>query len=183
MSTSTAPVVSTWNIDPAHSVVEFKVKHMMISNVKGKFTGISGVLSLDESDITKSHGSASVEVATINTSDEQRDTHVKSAEFFDVEKFPTISLKSTKVTRKSEDTLLVNADLTIRDITHNVEFLVEGPSAPGKDPWGNTRIGLEATAKISRKEFGLVWNVTLETGGVLVSDEVSLTLDVELIKA
>ncbi len=183
MSTTTSPTVSTWNIDPAHSVVEFKVKHMMISNVKGRFTKVSGVLSLDEGDVTKSKVEASIEVASVDTRDEQRDTHLKSAEFFDVEKFPTMSLKSTGVSRNADGDLVVEGDLTIHGVTHSAKFLVAEPPPAGKDPWGNMRIGVEATTKISRKDYGLVWNVALETGGVLVSDEVTITLDLEFIKA
>jgi polyisoprenoid-binding protein YceI len=180
---STATAVSTWNIDPAHSVAEFKVKHMMISNVKGAFPKVSGVLTFDESDLSKSSVQASIDVASIVTRDEQRDGHLKSADFFDVEKYPTMTFKSTKVTATGAGEGTVEGDLTIRDVTKKVVFAVEGPTAPGKDPWGNTRIGVSATTKISRKDFGLVWNAALETGGVLVGDEVTITLDVQFVKA
>jgi polyisoprenoid-binding protein YceI len=185
MSTLATPrtAVSTWNIDPVHSVAEFKVKHMMISHVKGQFTVVKGVLALDEADLTNSRIEASVDAASIHTRDEQRDAHLKSADFFDVEKFPTLSFKSTKVTRVADGDLAVAGDLTIHGVTRNVVFTVEGPTAPGKDPWGNTRIGLSATTKINRKDFGLTWNSPLETGGILVGDEVTITLDVQLIKA
>jgi len=185
MSTLATPrtAVSTWNIDPVHSVAEFKVKHMMISHVKGQFTVVKGVLALDEADLTNSRIEASVDAASIHTRDEQRDAHLKSADFFDVEKFPTLSFKSTKVTRVADGELAVAGDLTIHGVTRNVVFSVEGPTAPGKDPWGNTRIGLSATTKINRKDFGLTWNSPLETGGILVGDEVTLTLDVQFIKA
>jgi polyisoprenoid-binding protein YceI len=180
---TTASTVSTWNIDPVHSVAEFKVKHMMISNVKGQFTGIKGVLALDESDLTRSRLEATVEAASVNTREAQRDTHLKSADFFDVEKFPTLSLKSTRVSRVSNGELAVAGDLTIHGVTRNVVFNVEGPTAPGKDPWGNTRVGLSATTKINRKDFGLTWNAALETGGILVGDDVTITLDVQFVKA
>jgi polyisoprenoid-binding protein YceI len=180
---STATAVSTWNIDPAHSVAEFKVKHMMISNVKGAFPKVSGVLTFDESDLSKSSVQASIDVASIVTRDEQRDGHLKSADFFDVEKYPTMTFKSTKVTATGAGEGTVEGDLTIRDVTKKVVFAVEGPTEPGKDPWGNTRIGVSATTKISRKDFGLVWNAALETGGVLVGDEVTITLDVQFVKA
>ena len=185
MSTLATPqaAVSTWNIDPVHSVAEFKVKHMMISNVKGQFTRIKGVLSLDETELTKSRVEASIDAASINTRDEQRDGHLKSADFFDVEKFPTLSFKSTKITRVADGELAVAGELTIHGAARNVVFTVEGPTAPGKDPWGNTRIGLSATTKINRKDFGLTWNTSLETGGILVGDEVTITLDVQFIKA
>lgn len=180
---STATAVSTWNIDPAHSVAEFKVKHMMISNVKGSFPKVSGVLTFDESDLSKSSVEASIDVASIVTRDEQRDGHLKSADFFDVEKYPTMTFKSTKVTPTGAGEGKVEGDLTIRDVTKKVVFAVEGPTEPGKDPWGNTRIGVSATTKISRKDFGLTWNAALETGGVLVGDEVTITLDVQFVKA
>jgi polyisoprenoid-binding protein YceI len=185
MSTQATPqtVSTTWNIDPVHSVAEFKVKHMMISNVKGQFATVKGVLSLNEADLTKSHVEADIEVASINTRDAQRDTHLKSEDFFHAEKFPTLSFKSTRITRKGDGELAVTGDLTIRGVTHNVVFAVEGPTAPAKDPWGNTRLGLSATTKINRKDFGLTWNATLEAGSILVGDDVTITLDVQFVKA
>jgi len=174
---------TTWNIDPAHSAAEFKVKHMMISNVKGKFTELSGVLSLDEADVTKSAIEASIPINTISTGDEQRDGHLKSADFFDAEKFPTMTFKSAKVTSASGGEFTVTGDLALHGVTKPVTFDVEGLSRPAKDPWGNLRIGLSATVKINRKDFGLIWNSALETGGVLVGEDISITLDVEFIKA
>lgn len=180
---ATETTVTTWNIDPVHSVAEFKVKHMMISNVKGQFTGVSGSLSLNEEDVTKSTIEAIIDAATINTREEQRDAHLKSTDFFDVEKFPTLGFKSTSVKHAGDDELKVTGDLTIHGVTRSVEFVVEGPTAPGKDPWGNTRIGVSATTKINRKDYGLTWNAGLETGGILVGDEVTITLDVQFVKA
>jgi polyisoprenoid-binding protein YceI len=183
MTTDTAaPATTTWNIDPAHSAAEFKVKHMMISNVKGSFSGLSGVLTEHATDSTLSYVAASVPVATISTGDAQRDGHLKSADFFDAEKYPTLEFKSTKVDLKAGE-YEVTGDLTIHGVTKPVTFAVDGPSAPGKDPWGNTRIGLSATAKINRKDYGLAWNAALETGGFLVGEDISITLDVEFIKA
>jgi len=175
--------VSTWNIDPVHSVAEFKVKHMMISNVKGQFTSVSGLLALDEDDLANSSVEASIEAASINTRDAQRDAHLKSPDFFDVEKFPTLSFKSSRVQRTGDGELAVKGDLTIHGVTRPVAFAVEGPTTAAKDPWGNTRVGLSATTKINRKDFGLTWNAALETGGILVGDEVTITLDVEFVKA
>jgi polyisoprenoid-binding protein YceI len=179
----TTATTTTWNIDPVHSVAELKVKHMMISNVKGQFTKLGGVLALDEKDLTNSRVEASIDAASINTRDAQRDTHLKSADFFDVEKFPALFFKSTHIDRAAEGELAVAGDLTIRGVTRNVVFAVEGPTPPAKDPWGNTRVGLSATTKINRRDFGLTWNAALETGGILVGDEVTITLDVQFVKA
>ncbi|MGB9337201.1 MAG: YceI family protein [Candidatus Acidiferrales bacterium] len=185
MSTVAAPqtATSTWNIDPVHSVAEFKVKHMMISNVKGQFTDLQGVLTHDENDVTKSRVETSIDATSITTRDAQRDAHLKSADFLDVEKFPTLSFKSTRISRTGDGELAVAGDLTIHGVTKNVVFNVEGPTPPAKDPWGNTRLGASATTKINRKDFGLTWNAALETGGILVGDEVTITLDVQFIKA
>ncbi len=185
MSTLATPqtATTTWNIDPVHSVAEFKVKHMMISNVKGQFTSVKGLLALDEADPANSHVEASVEAASINTREAQRDAHLKSADFFDVEKFPELTFQSTRISRVGDGELAVAGNLTIHGVTRNVVFNVEGPTAPGKDPWGNIRLGLSATTKINRKDFGLTWNAALETGGILVGDEVTITLDVQFVKA
>ncbi len=186
MSTTTnalKPSVSTWNLDAAHSVAEFKVKHMMISHVKGHFTGVSGVLTVDESDITKSHLAATIDATTISTGDAQRDAHLKSADFFDVEKYPTLKFESTGIARKGEDELAVRGNLTIHGVTKEVTLKVEGPTAEAKDPWGNTRIGASAVTKINRKDFGLTWNAALETGGILVGEEITIMLEVQFIKA
>jgi polyisoprenoid-binding protein YceI len=186
MSTVATPevtAISTWNIDPVHSHAEFKVRHMMISNVKGEFKGIKGALKLNDADVTQSAVDVSIDVATIDTRDAQRDGHLKTADFFDVEKFPTLTFKSTRVVKGKNGEVKVNGDLTIHGVTRNVELEVEGPSEPMKDPWGNTRIGLSATTRINRKDFGLTWNAALETGGILVGEEVNITLDVQFIKA
>jgi len=174
---------STWNLDPIHSHAEFKVRHLMISNVKGSFPKVAGVLALDEADPAKSSVEATIEVASIETRDAQRDGHLKSADFFDVEKFPTMTFKSTKVTVEGAGAGMVEGELTIRDVTKTVVFDVEGPTPATKDPWGNLRVGVEATTKISRKEFGLTWSAPLEAGGVMIGDEVTITLEVEFVKA
>jgi polyisoprenoid-binding protein YceI len=185
VSTLTTPTaaVSTWKIDPVHSHAEFKVKHMMISNVKGHFKDLAETLLLDETDVTRSKIDASVEVASVDTRDPQRDGHLKSADFFDAEKFPRLSFQSSRITDRGNGELSVSGDLTIHGVKRAVTFQVEGPTAPTKDPWGNTRIGLSATTKINRKDFGLTWNATLESGGILVGDEVTITLEVQLVKA
>ncbi len=175
--------VTTWNIDPAHSSAQFKVKHMMISNVKGEFTHIQGILKLDSANISNSQVEALIDAATINTREPQRDADLKSANFFDVGKFPTLSFKSKRVWKKGDGELAVEGDLMIHGVSRKVVFDVEGPTASMKDPWGNTRIGLSATTRINRKDFGLMWNALLETGGVLVGDDVAISLDVEFIRA
>src|SRR5689334_18726959 len=157
-TTSATPQTTTWNLDPVHSVAEFKVKHMMISNVKGQFTGLAGVLTLDSGDISGSKIKASIDAASISTREAQRDTHLKSPDFFDVEKFPTLSFRSTRVKRSGDGELAVEGELTIHGVTRSVEFAVEGPTQPAKDPWGNTRIGLSAVTRINRKDYGLTWN-------------------------
>jgi polyisoprenoid-binding protein YceI len=173
----------TWKIDPAHSGAEFKVKHMMISNVKGSFSGIAGTLIENTADPTLSQVEATIDIGTISTGDEGRDTHLKSAEFFHHEEHPQMVFKSTKVEKKGAEEYAVTGNLTVHGVTKPVTFAVEGPSAPGKDPWGNTRIGLSATTKINRKDFGLTWNAPLETGGILVGEDVQISLDVQFIKA
>src|SRR5437016_1555060 len=166
---ATPQVATTWNIDPAHSVAEFKVKHMMISNVKGQFAKVSGTLTLDESELTNSRIDALIEAASIETRDAQRDAHLKSPDFFDVEKFPTLAFKSSRISLVRDGELAVDGDLTIRGLTRKVTFKVEGPTPPAKDPWGNTRVAVSATTKINRKDFGLTWNAALETGGIPVA--------------
>ncbi len=182
MSTVTAPAITTWNVDSTHSVVEFKVKHMMISNLKGQFTKVTGTLSLHETDLTQSSVEAAIEIASIHTRDENRDEHLKSPDFFDAEKFPTMNLKSTHIAVKTDGELVVTGDLTIKGVTRSVQFDVEGPSAATKDPWGGTRIGVEATTTINRKDFGLTWNAALEAGGLMVGEDIKITLDLEFVK-
>ena len=180
MSATTAS--STWNIDPAHSAAEFKVRHMMISNVKGKFSGLSGVLKLDESDHSRSTVEVSIPAASVSTVDEKLDAHLRNEDFFDVQKFPTITFQSTSIRSTGGRDYEVTGDLTIRGVTQTVTLNVADFSEPSKDPWGNLRIGLSGSTKVNRKDFGLVWNAPLEFGGVLVGDEVTITLDVQFIK-
>jgi len=184
MATTTSSPASliTWNLDPAHSSAEFKVKHMMISNVKGTFTGLTGTLTEHTGDSALSSVNASFDVSSINTHDANRDAHLKSADFFDVEKYPSMTFKSTKVEPKGEGEYRVTGDLTIHGVTKAVTLAVEGPTPPSKDPWGNTRIGISATTKINRKDFGLNWNAALETGGILVGEDVQITIEAQFIK-
>jgi polyisoprenoid-binding protein YceI len=180
--TTTTATSSTWKIDPAHSAAEFKVRHMMISNVKGKFSGLSGSLNLDETDYTHSTVDVSIPAASVSTVDDKLDAHLKAADFFDVEKFRTLTFKSTSIRSTGDRDYEVTGDLTIRGVTKSITLSVNDVSAPSKDPWGNQRIGLSATGKVDRRDFGLVWNSPLEFGGMLVGDEVTITLDVQFIK-
>lgn len=187
MATPTIPQAATgtttWNIDPIHSSAEFKVKHMMISHVKGHFSKLTGDLTLDESDLAKAYVEASIDAASIETRDAQRDAHLRSADFLDAEKFPALTFKSGRIRIVRDGELSVEGSLTIHGVTRDVVFAVEGPTPPTKDPWGNTRVAVTATTKINRKDYGLTWNATLETGGILVGDEVTITLEVEFVKA
>ena len=172
--------IITWKIDPAHSNAQFSVRHLMISNVKGEFTRVSGQVLLDPSKPESLSAEATIDVSTINTREPDRDTHLKSPDFFDVAKYPTLTFKS-KGAVAGPDGLKITGDLTIHGTTREVTLEVDGPTPPLKDPWGNTRIGASASTKINRKDFGLVWNQALETGGVLVGDEIRINLDVELV--
>jgi polyisoprenoid-binding protein YceI len=184
MASLSAPAaLITWKIDPAHTVAEFKVKHMMIANVKGTIKGITGDLTEHTTDASLSSIEATLDVSTLNTGEPQRDGHIKSPDFLELEKYPTITFKSTQVERKGEEEYAVTGDLTIHGVTRPVTLSVEGPTPPQKDPWGNVRIGLEATTKIDRKDFGLTWNTALETGGILVGDTVHITIEAEFIKS
>src|SRR5258708_28040067 len=147
----TSSNISTWNIDPAHTIAEFKVKHMMIANVKGHFSKISVVLTLDESALANSRVETSIEAASIETRDGQRDAHLKSEDFFHVEKFPALHFKSTGITIVGDGESSVEGDLTIRGVTRPIRFKVEGPTPPTKDPWGNPLDAISASAKINRK--------------------------------
>jgi polyisoprenoid-binding protein YceI len=180
---ATQAATTSWNIDPAHTTAEFKVKHMMITNVKGQFSAVTGVVEIDPEEVANSRVEVSIDASSISTRDAQRDAHLKSPDFFDVEKFPTLSFASTGVTRKDDGELAVEGNLTIHGVTRKVVFEVEGPSQPAKDPWGNVRIGWSASTKINRKDFGLNWNAALEAGGLLVGDQVTITLDAQAVKA
>lgn len=170
---------ATWEIDPGHSAANFSVRHLMVSNVRGAFGKVTGTVTVDDKDITKSTVDASIDVSTIDTREAKRDEHLKSPDFFDAAKFPAITFKSTKV-EKAGDKLKVSGNLTIHGVTKPVVLDVEGPAKASKDPWGNTRSGFSATTKINRKDFGLVWNKALETGGVAVGEDVTITLDIEV---
>jgi polyisoprenoid-binding protein YceI len=169
-----------WEIDPAHSQATFAVKHMMLSTVKGQFNVIGGHLHIDEQHPENSWVDAQADVNSIDTRDPKRDAHLRSPDFFDAEKYPTLNFKSTKVERIGGNEYRVLGDLTIRGVTRPVAFKAEY-SGQGKDPWGGQRAGLSATTKINRKEWGLTYNQALETGGVLVGDEVKIEIDLEAV--
>jgi polyisoprenoid-binding protein YceI len=173
---------TTWQIDPAHSSANFSVKHMMIAKVHGGFEKLSGKLIYDANDVSKSSIEAEIDAASINTREAQRDTHLKSADFFDVEKFPTIIFKSKRVEKAGADNLKITGDLSIHGITKEVVLDAEKMSPETKDPWGNIKIGTSAATKIKRKDFGLSWNAALETGGVLVGDDITIQLDLQFAK-
>jgi polyisoprenoid-binding protein YceI len=173
---------TTWTIDPDHSNVGFKVRHLMVSNVKGSFEKHTGVVEINDKDITKSKVEVSIDTSSINTNVQKRDEHLRSADFFDVAKYPAMTFVSKKVTKAGKDKLKVTGDLTLHGITRQVVLDVEGPSKESKDPWGNIRKGATATTKINRKDFGLVWNAALETGGVAVGEEITITMEIEMIK-
>jgi polyisoprenoid-binding protein YceI len=169
-------IMANWNLDANHSEVSFKVKHLMINNVKGQFKSFNVSLQSESDDFKSSNISFTADVASIDTSNEQRDQHLKSADFFDAEKYPQIKFKSTQYNGKE-----LVGDLTIRDVTKSVKLEVDFGGI-AKDPWGNTKAGFTITGKINRKDWGLNWNAALETGGVLVSEEVSITAEIQLVK-
>jgi len=171
--------MSTYQIDPAHTSAQFKVRHMMIANVKGEFDKVSGTVDFDPANPSAASVEASIDVASISTHYEQRDAHLRSADFFDAAKFPAITFKSRKVTATGEDSFTVVGDLTIHGVTREVDLKVEELTDETKDPWGNLRRGATAKTRIHRKDFGMSFNMALEAGGFLVGDEIDLTIDVE----
>jgi polyisoprenoid-binding protein YceI len=171
----------TYQIDPAHSSAHFSIRHMMIANVRGEFTKVSGTVVYDAANPANSKTDASIEVSSISTREPQRDAHLRSADFFDAEKYPLIAFHGKEISGQDGEWKL-NGDLTIHGVTREIALDLDGPTPEHKDPWGNLRIGATATGKLNRKDFGLTWNAALEAGGVLVGDEVKLTIDVEAIR-
>lgn len=172
---------TTYKIDPAHSSAQFSVRHLMVSNVRGTFSGVTGSVVYDPDNLSASSIDATIDATTFNTGDPQRDAHVKSPDFLDTAQFPTITFKSTSVAPDGED-VKVMGDLTLHGVTKPVELSVEPLAPEGKDPWGGMRTGTSATTKINRKDFGLTWNSALETGGVMIGEDVKITLDIQLTK-
>jgi polyisoprenoid-binding protein YceI len=174
--------MSKWSIDASHSTVQFSVRHMMITNVRGQFQAVEGTVEFDPAQPGSARIEASLEVASIHTREEKRDAHLKSADFFDAEKYPKISFVSSEAISTGSGELELYGKLTIRDTTKDVTLLVEDLTPEHKDPWGQTRIGATAKTSIKRSDYGIVWNQALEAGGVLVGDEVKISLDVSLIR-
>ena len=172
----------TWQIDPAHTNVEFTVRHMMISNVKGQFQKTAGTITANGNDPASAKIDATIDASSVYTRVERRDADLKSPNFLDVEKYPTITFKSTKVEADGPNKWKVTGDLTLHGVTRPVVLEVEGSGATINDPMGNTRAGASATTNIKRSDFGLTWNKALEAGGVMVGDEVAISIDVEAIK-
>jgi polyisoprenoid-binding protein YceI len=171
-----------WHIDPAHSAAHFSVRHLMISNVRGEFTKLSGSAILNRADPSKSTVEVTIQAASINTREPQRDEHLRSADFLDVANYPTITFKSKRNEAVELEYYKLTGDLTIRGVSKEVTLDIEGPTPPVKDPWGNVRAGVTVSTKINRKDFGLVWNALVEGGGVMVGDEVKITIEAELIQ-
>jgi polyisoprenoid-binding protein YceI len=173
---------TTFTIDPAHSSANFSIRHLMISNVRGSFSKLTGTVVHDSDNPSNSSVQAEIDASTLSTGDAQRDTHVKSADFLHVEQNPKITFQSTKVEKAGDGEFKVTGNLTVHGVTKPVVLNVEGPSKETKDPWGNIRVGAAATTKIKRSDFGLVWNAPLETGGVMIGDDLKIELDMSLVK-
>ena len=171
----------TWNTDSQHTNFEFAVRHMVVSTVRGHFAEFAIEADIDETDLTRSTGKVAVKTGSVSTREAQRDTHLSSPDFFDAEKYPEMTYVVTKITGAGAD-YTITGDLTIKDVTRPVVLAAE-ITGPVADPWGNTRLGLSATGKLNRKDFGLTWNVVTEAGGLLVGDEVKLNIDAEFVKA
>jgi len=169
---------TTWNVDPGHSELGFRVRHMMVSSTRGRFDRFSGKLELDEEDVTRSKVEIEIDAASVNTNLPTRDEHLRSPDFLDVARFPKLTFRSTRVELRGGE-LVVTGDLTLHGVTRQVTLRAPALTSPVRDPWGNLRAGTRASAVLSRKDFGLTWNVALEAGGLAVGDEVELTLEVE----
>lgn len=173
---------NTYQIDSAHSGVHFSVRHLMVANVRGTFTGVSGTVLYDPDKPAETTIEATVDINTVNTHDEKRDGHLKSPDFFDVAKYPLMTFKSKRVESGTATEQKVTGDLTIHGVTREVTLTVDEVSGEAKDPWGNTKIGATVKGKVKRSDFGLTWNAPLETGGVLVGDDVKMEFELELLK-
>ena len=179
---TTAAVATAWKVDSSHSHVEFAVRHLMIATVKGRFGDVSGTLVGDETDLEHASIELTIPVASIDTREPQRDAHLRSADFFEVDRFPEIRFRSRRIAKAGDEAFTVDGDLTIRDVTKPITLTVTA-GGHAKDPWGGERVAYSTAAKINRKDFGLHWNQALETGGVLVGDEVRISAELELVRA
>lgn len=182
LSLPAAAATSTWQIDPNHSAAQFAVRHLAISTVRGAFTKVSGTIQFDDKDIAKSSVDVTIDAASVDTRVEGRDKDLRSDHFFEVEKYPTLTFRSTKVEQVEVGKLKVTGDLTIHGVTKQVVLDVEGPTAAVKDPWGNQRAAASATTKINRQDFGVKWNAKMDNGGWVVGDDVAITIDVEMVQ-
>jgi len=182
LSLPSGAATSTWQIDPQHSSAQFAVRHLGLSTVRGAFSKLAGTMVLDEQNIANSSVEVTIDVNTVDTREPDRDKDLRSERFFDVARFPTMTFKSKKVEQLAPGKLRVTGDLTIRGTTKEVTLDVDGPTAPVKDPWGNQRRAATATTKINRQDYGVKWNAKLDNGGVVVGDDVNITLDVEMIQ-
>jgi polyisoprenoid-binding protein YceI len=177
-----AAATSTWQIDPAHTAAQFSVRHLAISTVRGAFSKVTGTVTFDDKDASKSSVDVTIDVSTVDTREPNRDKDLMSDHFFDVAHYPTMTFKSTKVEQAGAGKLKVTGNLTIHGVTKEVVLDVDGPSAPVKDPWGNQRAAINATTKINRQDYGVKWNATMDNGGVVVGDDVSINIDAEMIQ-
>ena len=182
LSLPSVAATTTWKVDPAHTAAQFGVKHLMIATVRGSFKGVNGTINWDDSDVTKSTVDVTIDATTVDTGEPARDKDLKSDKFFDTADNPTLTFKSTKVEEAGAGKLKVTGDLTIRGVTKQVVLDVDGPSASIKDPYGKTRSALSASTKINRQDFGVKWNANLDGGGVVVGDDVNITIDLEMVK-
>jgi len=180
-TTLLSQLAGDWDLDPAHTGLRFSARHAMVATVRGGFKAFSGSLHFDADDVSKSTAEVTIDAASVDSGVDGRDEHLRSADFLDVEKYPTITFVTTEVKQLDDDTYSLTGDLTIREVTKPVTLTVESLGL-SPDPWGNTRAGFEGHAEIKRKDWGLEWNAALETGGVLVSDKVKLVLDVSAVK-
>jgi polyisoprenoid-binding protein YceI len=177
-----SPFMATYQIDPQHASAHFKVRHMMISNVTGEFSGIAGTIELDPSNLASSHVQATINTATVSTRESERDKHLKSADFLDVRRFPVMTFRSTRITSTGNGSFDLTGDLTIRGVTREVTLQVQSLTPEIKGPDGQFRRGASAGTRIERKDFGLTWNAVLESGGFLVGDDVDITIDLEMVR-
>jgi polyisoprenoid-binding protein YceI len=172
---------SAYDIDPSHSAAQFSVRHLMVSNVRGEFSKVTGTIVYDAKNLSQSRVEAVIDATSVNTREAKRDEHLKSADFFDTAKFPTLAFKSKQVF-KADGKVQLKGDLTMHGVTREVVLTLDSAPAEVKDPWGNTRIGAQATTVVNRKDWGLTWNKSLDGGGLMVGDLVTITLDIEAVK-